>query len=248
MTKSSDERHSSYIYDRGEESVHSERLAFTGRIAASIAHEIRNPLGNVSMSVQQLKEAFPEDSPWAKHVDIITRNTQRINFLITELLNCARPPKLNIQPHDIHVILEENLDSIKAKIRSKQIEVRKRFFRGSTVINLDKEQINRVFLNVMINAIEAIPDRGRIYINTEVEGEFFVVKVRDTGEGISEEDIIKIFDPFFSTKASGVGLGLSTTYGIVASHGGTIGVESEWKKGTLFTISLPTKQSHKELS
>ena len=133
--------------DRKEESVLSERLAFTGRIAASIAHEIRNPLSNVSMSVQQLKEAFPEDSPWAKHVDIITRNTERINFLITELLNCARPPKLNIQPHSIHEILEGNLDSIKAKTGSKQIEVLKRLFRGSSVINVDKEQMALVQLN-----------------------------------------------------------------------------------------------------
>ena len=241
MTKSRNEHPREKIDDREEGSVLSERLAFTGRIAASIAHEIRNPLGNVSMSVQQLKEAFPEDSPWAKHVDIITRNTQRINFLITELLNCARPPKLNIRPHSIHEILEESLDSIKAKARSKQIEVRKRFFRESSVINLDKEQINRVFSNVMINAVEAVPNKGRIYIDTEVEGKFFVVKIQDTGQGIPEEDIIKIFDPFFSTKPSGIGLGLSMTYGIVVSHGGTIGVESEWRKGTIFTISLPMK-------
>jgi len=241
MTKSRDNKPNSYVYDREEESILSERLAFTGRIAASIAHEIRNPLGNVSMSVQQLKEAFPKNSPWAKHVDIITRNTQRINFLITELLNCARPPKLNIQPHDIHVILKAILDSIKTKMASKSIDVRERFTPGSSVINVDKEQINRVFSNVMINAIEAMPNRGRMYIDTEVGGKFFVVKIRDTGEGIPEEDIIRIFDPFYSTKSSGIGLGLSTTYGIVVSHGGTIGVESERKSGALFTISLPVK-------
>jgi len=224
---------------REEGSVLSERLAFTGRIAASIAHEIRNPLSNVSMSVQQLRDAFSEKSPWAKHIDIIIRNTERINFLITELLNCARPPKLNIQPHDIHQILEGVLDSIKAKIGSKQIEVRKRLFRGSSVINLDEEQINRVFSNVMINAVEAMPNRGRMYIDTEVQGKSFLVKIRDTGGGIPEEDIIRIFDPFYSTKPSGVGLGLSMTYGIVVSHGGTIGVESEPKRGVLFTIALP---------
>jgi signal transduction histidine kinase len=222
-----------------DESIFSERLAFTGRIAASIAHEIRNPLSNVALSVQQLKEAFPEDSPWARHVDIITRNTERINFLITELLNCARPPKLNMQPHDIHEILEGILDSIKTKTASHRIDVRKRFTNRASVMNVDKEQINRVFSNVLINALESMPDGGQMTIATGIEGNFFVVKVQDTGGGIPEEDIIRIFDPFFSTKASGVGLGLSTTYGIVVSHGGTIGVESERKKGTIFTISLP---------
>ena len=227
--------------DRKEELVFSERLAFTGRIAASIAHEIRNPLSNVSLSVQQLRDAFSEDSPWAKHVDIIIRNTERINFLITELLNCAKPPKLNIQPNNIHELLEGVLDSIKTKIVSKHIEIRKRFFRGSSVINVDKEQINRVFSNVIINAIESMPKGGTITMSTGIEGESSLVKIKDTGEGIPEEDIIRIFDPFFSKKASGVGLGLSTTYGIVVSHGGTIGVESEPGKGTLFTISLPMK-------
>jgi len=241
MAKSRREDSREQIDDLKEESVLSERLAFTGRIAASIAHEIRNPLSNVSLSVHQLKEAFPEDSPWARHVEIITRNTERIDFLITELLNCARPPKLNIRPHDIHEILEGVLDSIKTKIASQHIEIYKRFFRGSSVINVDKEQINRVFSNVMINALESMSDGGRMTISTEIEGDFFVVKIQDAGGGIPEEDIIRIFDPFYSTKSSGVGLGLSTTYGIVVSHGGTIGVESERKRGALFTISLPVK-------
>lgn len=241
MAKSKDEASREQIDDRKEESVLSERLAFTGRIAASIAHEIRNPLSNVSLSVQQLKDAFPEDSPWGRHVDIITRNTERINFLITELLNCARPPKLNIQPHNIHEILENILDSIKTKTTSHRIGVRKRLTDDGSVIHVDKEQIDRVFSNVLINALESMTDGGRMTISTVIKGNFFVVKVEDTGGGIPEEDIIRIFDPFFSTKSSGVGLGLSTTYGIVVSHGGTIGVESEPGKGSLFTISLPNK-------
>ena len=239
MAESRGENSLGQVDHREEGSVLSERLAFTGRIAASIAHEIRNPLSNVSMSVQQLRDAFAEDSPWAKHVDIIIRNTERINFLITELLNCARPPKLNIQPHDINGILESTLDSIKNKVASQKIDVRKRYCPGFPVIHVDKEQINRVFSNVMINALESMPDGGRMTITTAIEEEFFVVKVGDTGGGIPEEDIIRIFDPFYSTKPSGVGLGLSMTYGIVVSHGGTIGVESEPKRGALFTISLP---------
>jgi len=224
---------------RKDESVQSERLAFTGRIAASIAHEIRNPLGNVSMSVQQLKEAFTEDSPWYKHIEVIIRNTERINFLITELLNCARPPELNIRPSDMHEVIENVLDSIRGSLSTQRIEVIKKFDSKLPIINVDREQIDRVFLNVIINSIEAMPEGGTMTISTSIEKDLFVVKIQDTGEGIREEDIIKIFDPFFSTKSTGVGLGLSITYGIVVSHGGRIGVESIWKRGTVFTISLP---------
>jgi len=225
--------------DREEELAHSERLAFTGRIAASIAHEIRNPLGNVYMSVQQLKKAFAPNSPWDKHIEVIMRNTERINFLITELLNCARPPELNIEPHDIHEVLESVLDSVRTTIVSRDIKVHKNLEAKISVINVDNEQIKRALSNIMINAVESMPENGKMTVGTESDGKYFMVRIKDTGEGISDEDIIRIFDPFFSNKPSGVGLGLSICYGIVVSHGGTIGVESEMKKGTIFTIHLP---------
>jgi len=227
--------------DRKEELVRSERLAFTGRIATSIAHEIRNPLGNVYMSVQQLKKAFTQNSPWAKHIEVIIRNTERVNFLITELLNCARPPKLNIEPHNIHEVLENVLDSVRTKIVSQSIKVHKKLNAELSKINVDNEQIKRVFSNVMINAIESMSENGKMTVATENDENHFIVKIKDSGQGIPDEDIIRIFDPFFSTKSSGVGLGLSICYGIVVSHGGIIGVESEMNKGTTFTISLPIK-------
>lgn len=222
-----------------ETSGFSERLAFTGRIAASIAHEIRNPLTNVSLSARQLKEAFSEDSQWARHIEIIARNTERINFLITELLNCARPPKLNMEPHDINAILDGTLESVKAKLTAQGVQVQKDYRDGSHPVKVDREQITRVFSNVMLNALDAMPDGGVLSIQTLKENGFFVVKIKDTGTGIPEEDIIRIFDPFFSTKSSGIGLGLSITYTTVVSHRGTISVESQKNEGTIFTISLP---------
>ena len=224
---------------RQDELIRSERLAFTGRIAASIAHEIRNPLTNVLMSVQQIKKAFKSKNPWAKHIDMITRNTERINYLITELLNCARPPKLDIHSYDMHRLLEGVLGSVQTKIKSQKVEVVKRFTSKPSIISMDKEQMERVFSNIILNAIEAMPRGGNLSIVTKVDGNLFVVKVEDTGEGIPEEDIIRIFDPFFSSKPSGVGLGLSICYGIIVSHGGTTEVESKPKEGTVFTVSLP---------
>ena len=227
--------------DGKEELARSERLAFTGRIAASIAHEIRNPLSNVSMSVQQLRDAFAKDSRWAKHIDVIIRNTSRINFLITELLNCARPPKLNIQLHDIHAALESVLSSVRSDSSLRRTEIVKNFDYIASTIRIDREQIERVFSNLIINAVEAIGRRGRITIMTGRVGEYLRVKIEDTGKGISEEDIFRIFDPFFSTKSSGIGLGLSLCYGIIVSHGGTIEVESTLHEGATFSVFLPIK-------
>lgn len=209
MSESRDEDSYKGVGNQGKESVLSERLAFTGRIAASIAHEIRNPLGNVSLAVQQLKKAYSEDSPWSKHIEVIIRNTERINFLITELLNCARPPELNIRPHDLYGIIENVLDSIKSSLSIQLVEVIKKFDAKPSIINVDREHIQRVFLNIIVNSVEAMPKGGTMTISSSIEEDFLVVKIQDTGVGILEEDIIRIFDPFFSTKPMGVGLGLS---------------------------------------
>ncbi len=254
LTRSQEELKTSYteLKVSKDDLVRSEKLAYTGRIAASIAHEIRNPLTNVSMSVQQLKKGNKIKQEGLKHVEIVERNIERINYLITELLNCARPAKLNLQPYDIHKVLKDVLESAKTKLNLQKIKVTKNFTlhlcKGAgfisklPVLKIDKEQIERAFLNLITNAIEAMPGGGNLTIITEFNGNFFRVKIHDTGKGIPEKDIIKIFDPFFSTKPQGVGLGLSICYGIIVSHGGTIEVESKSKIGSTFTVSLPIEQ------
>ncbi|MCG2661404.1 MAG: PAS domain S-box protein [Kiritimatiellae bacterium] len=225
--------------DSKDDVVRSEKLAFTGRIAASIAHEIRNPLTNVIMSVQHLAQAFKSSDPRAKHVEIVLRNAERINYLITELLNCARPPKLDMHACDIHKLLENVLASTKTKIASQKIKTVKKFTSKPSVLSLDKEQMERAFLNIIINAVEAMPKAGQLTIMTEHKENVFVVKIQDTGKGIPDGDIIRIFDPFFSSRQGGVGLGLTICYGVIVSHHGTIEVESKLKAGTTFTVSLP---------
>ncbi len=222
-----------------DELVRSERLAYTGRIAASIAHEIRNPLTNVSLSVRQLKKGGRIKPEGLIHGEIIERNVARINFLITELLNCARPAKLNPQSYDMHQVIQDALTTEKGKILSQKVKVVKRFIAQPSILKIDKEHMGRVLLNLIENAVDAMPDRGKLTISTEIKNGLFLLKVEDSGKGIPEKDIIRIFDPFFSTKPQGVGLGLVTCYGIIVSHGGTIEVESKWRKGTTFTIYLP---------
>ena len=241
LTQSREKLESSYADLRAskDEVVRSEKQAFTGRIAASIAHEIRNPLTNVIMSVQHLAKAFKSSDPRVKHVEIVLRNAERINYLITELLNCARPPKLDMRAYDIHKLLENVLAATKTKINSQKIKVVKSFVSKPVVISLDKEQVERAFQNIVINAVEAMPKAGQLTIMTQHDGNIFVVKIQDTGKGIPDGDIIRIFDPFFSSKQGGVGLGLTICYGVIVSHHGTIEVESKLKAGTTFTVSLP---------
>ena len=222
--------------------MRSEKLAYTGRIAASIAHEIRNPLTNVFMSVQQLKKSDTIKQESFKHVGIVERNIERINLLITELLNCARPAKLNFQLYDVHKVLRDALESVKSKISLQKIKVAKDFGSKLPILKIDREQIERAFLNLITNAVEAMPAGGRLNLTTELKGNFFLIKIQDTGKGIPEKDLIKIFDPFFSTKVQGVGLGLSICYGIIVSHRGTIEVESKLRKGSAFIVSLPCEQ------
>ena len=219
---------------------HSERLAFTGRIAASIAHEIRNPSTNVSLALQQLSQTFNPQGPQKEYVEIIEKNINRINGLITELLNCARPPELHMEPHNIHELLEEVLESVSTKIRAQKIVPVKKFHADPAVLKVDKKHMERALLNLILNAIEAMPRQGgRLTVATESSQKNLLIKIADTGKGIAEENIIKIFDPFFSSKPTGVGLGLTTCYGVIVSHGGTIEVESKPSKGSLFTVVLP---------
>ncbi|MDD5597314.1 MAG: ATP-binding protein, partial [Victivallaceae bacterium] len=218
----------------------SERLAFTGRIAASIAHEIRNPSTNVSLALAQLSETFAPEGKQKKYVEIMENNIERINSLITELLNCARPPELNMKPHNIHLLLNDLLVSAETKTVAKKITVTKEFTPYAAILKFDRKHMERALLNIVLNAIEAMPKRGgQLKIATEYNPKTFRIRISDNGKGIPDENIIKIFDPFFSSKPGGTGLGLTTCYGVIVSHGGTIEVESQLGKGSLFSVSLP---------
>jgi PAS domain S-box-containing protein len=221
----------------------SEKLAFTGRIAASIAHEIRNPSTTISLALGQLSSISQHHEKQDRYIGIIEKNINRINYLITEMLSCARPAELNMELNDIHEILDGVVETVEMKMSTHKIRLVREFTAADSVLNVDKEQINRVFLNLIVNAIDAMAKKGGILtIATDNNGEYFVIEVKDTGKGISQDNIIKIFDPFFTTKTSGIGLGLTTCYGVVASHGGTIEVASKISQGTAFAVSLPVRR------
>lgn len=219
--------------------VRSEKLAFAGRMASSIAHEIRNPLTNIILSIRQLLKDNKIKPEGFNHAEIVERNAKRIEYLITELLNCARPIKLNLQLFDVHLIIKDILNAQKVRLQTQRIKVIKNLTPHPSILLVDKEYLGRVFLNIIINAMEAMPRGGNLSIATKKEKGHFIIKIRDNGIGISERNLIKIFDSFFSTKKRGAGLGLSTCQNIVTSHGGMIEVESAWRKGSSFSVFLP---------
>ncbi|MDO9530251.1 MAG: PAS domain S-box protein, partial [Syntrophales bacterium] len=241
LSRSREELGASYeaLKANKDDLVCSERLAFTGRIAASIAHEIRNPLTNIILAIRQLKKEDKIKPEGHDYAEIVERNTNRIEYLITELLNCARPIKLNLQPCDVHLVIKDVLNVHKVRLRTQRIKVSKNLTSNHSILLIDKEQLGRVLLNLIANAIEAMRPGGNLSITTKKEKGTFVIEVQDNGRGIPEKNLIKIFDPFFSTKKRGAGLGLTTCQNIITSHGGIIEVESAWRKGSTFSVSLP---------
>lgn len=217
-----------------------EKLAVTGRIARTIAHEIRNPLTNVNLSLEQLKGEIPKDDSLDLYFDIITRNTERINQLITELLNSAKPAALQFESYNINNLIEESLSLAQDRINLKKIRVEKKLEPEMKMISVDAEKVKIAFLNIIINAVEAMePEKGVLQIETYInKNNKCVILISDNGSGISEENLNKLFEPFFSSKPKGMGLGLTSTQNIILNHKGTIEVESEVGKGTTFVIKF----------
>ena len=219
----------------------SERLAGIGRLAANIAHEIRNPLASISGSVEVLKRLPGADAETQNLIDIAVREVDRVNALISNLLNYARPRSEDRQRLDLTEMVGEIATIFEQERRSAQTRLALQTAPGVWV-EAASGQLNQVVWNLLRNAAEAMPAGGTITVATSVkEGakRQAILMVRDTGVGIAQEDLDHIFEPFFSRKVGGTGLGLATTARIVEDHHGTIDVLSQRGKGTTFTVHLP---------
>lgn len=216
-----------------------EKLAVSGRIARTIAHEVRNPLTNVNLSVEQLRNELGSGAEsFQLYFDIIIRNCERINQLITELLNSAKPTTLQYEAIRLNDLISETLALAHDRINLKHIKLIEEYKAGCS-ISADKAKMQTALLNIIINAVEAMQEnKGILQIRTFDKGDMCAVSITDNGSGISKENINKLFDPFFSGKPKGMGLGLTTAQNIIFTHRGTIDVESEPGKGTTFVISF----------
>ena len=215
-----------------------EKLASTGRIARTIAHEVRNPLTNINLSVEQLREDST-DGNMEVMLDMIIRNSNRINQLIADLLNSTKSTELVFRKISINQILDETLVLAEDRIKLKNIKVEKNYAGNIPEISVDAEKIKIAFLNIIVNAIEAMQaDKGILTINTEERNGKCIVTISDNGSGIDQESLSKLFEPYFTSKPKGNGLGLTNTQNIVLSHNGHIQVESEQGRGTTFSVLL----------
>jgi signal transduction histidine kinase len=224
-----------------------ERAGAMGRLASAVAHEIRNPLNYVSLSVDHLHAAFRPDDPgrqveFDRSMDQVKEEMRRANALVTEFLNFGRPPRLRIQPCRSEEVLQEVARLASAKAEQQKVGVEMRVDPGLPSLRADPDGLRTCFLNLVTNAIQAMPRGGTLELRAETAAPGLVrFRVRDSGEGIAERDLERIFEPYFSTKEAGVGLGLAITQRIVQDHGGRIEVTSRSGAGTEFRILLPTE-------
>lgn len=228
------------IQELKREIERNQRMASLGRLAAGIAHEIRNPLSSVKGFATYFKERYrntPEDQ---KTAEIMIQEVDRLNRVIGQLLDFARPMAIQKKPTAIQSIIRHALKMIEGQAQGKNIKITTSFSPDIENVNIDPDRIKQVFLNLYLNAIEAMENGGTLSVNLSQEGDPKRIKIEisDTGAGIKKEDLVHIFDPYFTTKQSGTGLGLAIVHKIIESHGGEVKVESELGKGTTVTIFL----------
>lgn len=223
----------------------SERLASLGRLAAGMAHEIRNPLSSIRGFAQYFMRRLRGQEEEVGYASIMVREVDRLNRVITQLLDFARPKEPQREPHSLDTIMSSSLSLLGPEIARRKVEVEKECEPALPLVAVDRDQLSQAFLNLLLNALESMDGGGKIRIGLRKGPVPSTVEatVADTGGGIPAEDLGKIFEPFFSTKRKGTGLGLAIVHQIVEGHGGEISVESREGIGTTFKILLPVNGS-----
>ena len=227
-----------------EQLLQSEKLAAMGRLTSQIAHELNNPLYGIMNTLELLKTEVSPQSKRRKVLEMALSETVRLSELLRKMLSFSRPDQEEKQAVDLNTILDEILLLHEKQLQENDIKIQTSFAAQLPPIMASKNQLRQVFLNLVANARDAMPDGGTLSVKTDLDRETVKIEIGDTGTGIKEEHLKRIFDSFFTTKDSvkGVGLGLSVCYGFVKEHGGDIQVRSEVDTGTTFTITFPILQ------
>ena len=227
--------------------IQSEKLASIGKLAAGVAHEINNPLGGILIYSHLILEDTPKGSPHCENLKKIVRDTTRCKEIVKGLLDFARPKEPQMVPTDIHELLDKCLALMESHAFFQNIRIEKSYASVCPRIIADSGQLQQVFMNIILNAAEAMNGNGTLTLRTSLDParQEAAVEISDTGHGIKEEDKRRLFEPFFTTKevGKGTGLGLAISYGIVKKHQGTIDVRSEAGQGAAFTVRLPLKRT-----
>ena len=227
--------------------VQAERLAAVGTMAAQVAHEVRNPLGSITLNLDLVFKEIDMLSGGNGHlpdegrtlVKDMREEVRRIQRVIEDYLQFARLPTVQRQPVDLNGFLGQKLAFLCSELERAKVKLRTHFDPALTTINADAEQLWQTVLNLVRNSCEAMPDGGELTVGTWREGNHALLRVSDSGKGMTEEQLKRVFEPFFTTKKEGTGLGLTLVQQIATEHGGHIECESTSGKGSTFTIFLP---------
>ncbi|MGJ5820676.1 two-component system sensor histidine kinase NtrB [Paludibaculum fermentans] len=225
-----------------EQVKRADRLSAIGQLAAGLAHEIRNPLASIDGAAEVLLVGGEPEEVRQETLGIIRKECARLNRLLSSLLDFARPRRPEWREVNVAGVLDKVLDLVAHSARS-GIRFAKEFHGGPPRLVCDEEQLAQVLLNLILNATQAMPRGGEVRVDVESSAESLEIRVKDQGEGVSEELLDRIFDPFFTTKDTGTGLGLSVVHQIVSQHGGKVAVARNADRGLMFTLSFPQKQA-----
>lgn len=216
--------------------IQAEKMNVVAQLAAGIAHEIRNPLTSLKGFLQLFKEGFIPD----EHIlTIIENELERINTISGEFLTLAKPYNLNFSPLDLLELLQNVIDLFETDASSKAIKIMIEHANEKIMVNGNAKELRKMFVNLIKNAIEAMPNGGKVQINIEIKDSFVYISIQDNGIGMTEEQLKRLGEPFFTMKETGTGLGMMITFKIIQNHHGEIHVDSKVNKGTTFTVKLP---------
>lgn len=219
--------------------VRNEKHAVTGRVARILAHEVRNPLTNINLSIEQLRSEMGDQETAALFLDMIQRNSNRINQIVTDLLNATRIGEINQKSVDLNVLVDTALQQHDSELQAKEIGVEKYFAAHPLLVSADAEKMGQAFAHIITNAREAMDQGGILRVRTTQNKQVVEVWFQDNGKGILKKDAERLFEPYFSTHRKGGGLGLPMCNTIVLAHGGNIDIVSEPGKGTNVRIIMP---------
>jgi two-component system, NtrC family, sensor kinase len=233
-----------------EQVQQSDKLSSIGLLAAGVAHEVNTPLTGISSYSQMLMQQVPETDPRHQLLEKIYRQTSRASSIVNNLLNFSRVSDSRFAMIDLNRVLDDTIQLLESQLRNTQIEVVRSYGAELPLVPGNAPKLQQVFMNLILNARDAMPEGGRLEISTESDEDSVIIKFRDSGMGIDPEHLSKIYDPFFTTKGigKGTGLGLAVSYGIIKDHSGHIDVESKPGEGALFMITLPLATARQQLA
>jgi len=218
-----------------------EKLTSLGILAASLAHEIKNPLSSIQSFAQLLPEKYDDEEFINNFSRVVVRDVSRISKLTDNILSLAKPTPTELSTHNVNDIIDETLSLVNGEILGNKTQVVKSYAKLPTIKG-NKETLKQVFLNIILNAIHAMPNGGTLKIGSSIVSNYARVEIQDTGCGIEKKILNKLFDPFFTSKAQGTGLGLALARRIIEQHSGSIGVNSKLGEGATFWLTLPVSR------